>query len=159
MTPERVTPELAREMLDQVKDGCPLPWEIFTTETIEGDPREVKNVRSNDPRYDGHLAYSADYEGTTEIDPDAIELIAAAPALAKLVASLRYEYAVQVEMSDGEWHFTDDEFYPFGTPEPRHAEWQTKTGAEDLYASFVEDDGPKHIRIVRRLVSESEVVE
>jgi|GEM_PF-5273818 len=74
------------------------------------------------------------------------------------IANLRYEYAVQVEMSDGEWHFTDDEFYPFGTPEPRHAEWQTKTGAEELYASFVEDDGPKHIRIVRRLVSAPEVV-
>lgn len=75
------------------------------------------------------------------------------------IANLRHEYAVQLQMSDGEWHFTDDEFYPFGTPEPRHAEWQTKTGAEELYASFVEDDGPKHIRIVRRLVSESEVVE
>lgn len=75
------------------------------------------------------------------------------------IANLCHEYAVQLQMSDGEWHFTDDEYYPFGTPEPRHAEWQTKTGAEELYASFVEDDGPKHIRIVRRLVSESEVAE
>lgn len=80
-------------------------------------------------------------------------------AVLKQVANMRYEYAVQLQMSDGEWHFTDDEFYPFGTPEPRHAEWQTKTGAEELYASFVEDDGPKHIRIVRRLVSEPEVTE
>lgn len=154
-----MTPEQAQEMLDRVKEGCPLPWEIFALETIEEDPREVKNVRCNEPGCDGHLAYSMDYDGTTEIAPDAIELVAAAPALAELVANLRYEYAVQVQMSDGEWHFTDDEYYPFGTPEPRHAEWQTKTGAEELYASFAEDDGPKHIRIVRRLVSESEVAE
>lgn len=87
------------------------------------------------------------------------ELAAHAPAMAEQIANMHYEYAVQLQMSDGEWHFTDDEFYPFGTPEPRHAEWQTKTGAEELYASFVEDDGPKHIRIVRRLVGESEVVE
>lgn len=97
-----MTPEQSQKLLDRVKEGCPLPWEIFTTETIEGDPREVKNVRCNDPRYDGHLAYSADYEGTTEIDPDAIELIAAAPALAELVAGMRYEYAVQV-LEDGWW--------------------------------------------------------
>lgn len=99
-----MTPEQSQKLLDRVKEGCPLPWEIFTTETIEGDPREVKNVRCNDPRYDGHLAYSADYEGTTEIDPDAIELIAAAPDLAELVANLHYEYAVQVIEGGHTWY-------------------------------------------------------
>lgn len=132
MTPEQVTPELARELL---AEAYPEPRFVdeWTAEEVDLRPVTV----------------------TAELVP----LVEAAPALAELVANLRYEYAVQVQMSDGEWHFTDDEFYPFGTPEPRHAEWQTKTGAEELYASFVEDDGPKHIRIVRRLVSESEVVE
>lgn len=75
------------------------------------------------------------------------------------IANLCHEYAVQLQMSDGAWHFTDDEYYPFGTLEPRHVEWQTKTGAEEFHASFVEDCGPKHFRIVRRLTSEPEVVE
>lgn len=97
-----MTPEQAREMLDRVKEGCPLPWEIFALETIEEDPREVKNVRCSEPGCDGHLAYSMDYDGTTEIDPDAIELVAAAPALAELVANMRYEYAVQV-FEEGWW--------------------------------------------------------
>lgn len=87
------------------------------------------------------------------------ELAARAPGMAEQIGNMHYEYAVQLQMSDGEWHFTDDEFYPFGTPEPRHVEWQTKTGAEELYDSFVEDDGPEHFRIVRRLVSPVEVVE
>lgn len=132
MTPEQVTPELARELLDE---AYPEPRFVdeWTAEEVDLRPVTV----------------------TAELVP----LVEAAPALAELVANLRYEYAVQVQMSDGEWHFTDDEYYPFGTPEPRHAEWQTKTGAEELYASFAEDDGPKHIRIVRRLVSESEVAE
>lgn len=132
MTPEQVTPELARELLAK---AYPEPRFVdeWTAEEVDLRPVTV----------------------TAELVP----LVEAAPALAELVANMRYEYAVQVQMSDGEWHFTDDEYYPFGTPEPRHAEWQTKTGAEELYASFAEDDGPKHIRIVRRLVSESEVAE
>lgn len=142
MTPARVTPERARALLVDLDLESVPPYEKLPT---SGKLFEVRDKERN---------LVADLLAEREA-----ALLTAAPALAKLVASLRYEYAVQVEMSDGEWHFTDDEFYPFGTPEPRHAEWQTKTGAEELYASFVEDDGPKHIRIVRRLVSESEVAE
>lgn len=91
-----MTPEKARKLLDRVKEKCPLPWEIFTTETIESEPRQVENIRYQDDKFTGHLAYGMDYDGTVEIDPDAIELIAAAPALAEVVAGLRYEYAAQV---------------------------------------------------------------
>lgn len=86
-------------------------------------------------------------------------LAEAAYALAQTVANMHYEYAVQVQMSDGEWHFTDDDYYPFGTPEPRLVQWETETGAKELYNSFVEDDGPEYLRIVRRLATEPEVVE
>lgn len=137
-----MTPEEARALLDGATPG---PWQV------RGDGPANRQLHVCDCEERAEVAESVTWENAP--------LIAAAPALAELVAGMRYEYAVQVEMSDGEWHFTDDEFYPFGTPEPRHAEWQTKTGAEELYDSFVEDDGPKHIRIVRRLVSESEVVE
>lgn len=132
VTPARVTPELARELLAK---AYPEPRFVDEWTAEEVDLRQVT------------------------VAAELVPLVAAAPALAELVANMRYEYAVQLQMSDGEWRFTDDEFYPFGTPEPRHVEWQTKTGAEELYASFVEDDGPKHIRIVRRLASEPEVAE
>ena len=141
MTPDRVTPEQAQKMLDRVKEGCPLPWEIYTTETLESDPREVKNVRYSDPVYDGHLAYSMDYDGTTEIDPDAIELIAAAPELAEIVAGLRYEYAVQEFV--GYWRERGGEF-------PNVVEARR-------FLDMKQEDAP--MRIVRRLVSDVEVVE
>ena len=155
----KITPEQARELLDRVKEGCPLPWEIFTTETIERDPREVKNVRYSDPDYDGHLAYSMDYDGTTEIDPDAIELIAAAPALAEQIANMRYEYAVQVLMGDGEWYFADEDSLPFGSLKPYEVRWYTKKEVQEILDAEVDCFGPKDIRIVRRLAGESEVVE
>lgn len=159
MTPDRVTPEQAQKMLDRVKEWCPLPWEIYTTETFEVDPREVKSVRYSDPVYDGHLAYPVDYDGTTEIDPDAIELVAAAPELAEIVANLRYEYAVQVKMSSGEWHYTDEEQYPFGGESPCSVMWSPQGYAEEMLESFAELDGREYLRIVRRLVSDVEVVE
>lgn len=140
-----MSPEHAREMLDRVKEGCPLPWEIHTTETLECDPREVKSVRYSDPDYDGHLAYSMDYDGTTEIDPDAIELIAAAPELAEIVANLRYEYAVQVEDVDGGWRTLGDA-------------WTSRQVARDRYEAT---PGKKtgRVRIVRHLATTPEVVE
>lgn len=139
-----IRPEDAQSML---REATPGPWQARGDGPSAGHPHFY--ICTCEDR--AHVAENVYYRNA--------RLLTYAPDLAEVVANLRYEYAVQVEMSDGEWHFTDDEFYPFGTPEPRHAEWQTKTGAEELYDSFVEDDGPKHIRIVRRLVSESEVVE
>ena len=152
-----MTPEQAQEMLDRVKEGCPLPWEIFTTETIEGDPREVKNVRCNDPRYDGHLAYSADYEGTTEIDPDAIELVAAAPALAELVANLRYEYAVRVP--NGKWVRETDKGKLTLTIDPMRALRHYHPRIIKHLADMASEYFGCECRVMRRLVSEPEVAE
>lgn len=115
-------------------------------------------MRLND-QYLGRITPDEAREAHSNAERDREHMPSAAWRALHAVGQMRYEYAVQVQMSDGEWHFTDDEWYPFGTLEPRHVEWHTKTGAEELYASFVEDDGPKHIRVVRRLVGESEVVE
>ena len=136
-----MNPKRARELLDRVKEGCPLPWEIYTTETFERDPREVKSVRYSDPDYDGHLAYSMDYDGTTEIDPDAIELIAAAPDLAETIAGMTLEYAVQEFV--GYWRERGGEF-------PNVVEARR-------FLDMKQEDAP--MRIVRRLVSDVEVVE
>lgn len=148
-----MTPEQSQKLLDRVKEGCPLPWEIFTTETIEGDPREVKNVRCNDPRYDGHLAYSVDYEGTTEIDPDAIELIAAAPALAELVAGLYVEYAVQ-DTYTGLYVREKDDGQLGGAAEPSDADWWQDAQACADYVKFLNENPKQTVRMVSRLVSE-----
>lgn len=158
MTPEYVTPEQARELLDRVKEGCPLPWEIFTTETIERDPREVKNVRCNDPDYDGHLAYSMDYDGTTEIDPDAIELIAAAPALAELVANLRFEYAVQNAVT-GAWLRAEGDGVVVRTSDPFAADWSTNFEEVEAYAVWMTGEELTEHRVMARLTSTPEVVE
>ena len=160
-----VTPELAQEMLDRVEEGCPLPWEIFTLETIEEDPREVKNVRCSEPGCDGHLAYSMDYDGTTEIDPDAIELVAAAPALAELVANLRYEYAAQVEKNGHKYIVTDSDegHWLCGDDHKVLQNWHPcYMDAEEYAHSWNNIDGKRDgttARIVRRLVSEPEVAE
>lgn len=86
-------PDKARELLEQVKETCPIPWEAFTTDTLEGE--EACNVRYASKKFGDVLSYCVSYGGTTEIDPDAIDLIVAAPDLAATVAGMRYEYAVQ----------------------------------------------------------------
>ena len=73
------------------------------------------------------------------------ELMAAAPDMAKQIAGMRYEYAVQVRRS-GEWQYSRDE---------NNFRWQ------DLTAQMVraDRDHPREeTRIVRRLVTEPEVL-
>ena len=75
------------------------------------------------------------------------------------IANLRYEYAVQVKMRSGEWHYTDEEQYPFGGESPCSVMWSPQGYAEEMLESFAELDGREYLRIVRRLVSHAEVVE
>ena len=70
-----------------------------------------------------------------------VPLATAAPALAETVAGLRYEYAVQVER-DGVWVVSED------------SSWGSYSVAVVRYGRTEEP-----ARIVRRLVSEPEVVE
>lgn len=136
-----MTPDKAKQLLERVKKKCPLPWEIFTDETIAIEPQQVQNIRYQDENFNGHLAYVMDHDGTVEIDPDAIELIAAAPELAEMVASMRVEYAVQ---------------YFF------HGEWQDTRYRRDTKqeAELVRDLYPQYdTRVVRRLTTEWEVPE
>ena len=91
------------------------------------------------------------------------ELAAHAPFMAEQIANQQYEYAVQVLLSDGAggytWHFADEDSLPFGSLKPYEVRWCTKKEAQEILDAEVVCFGPKDIRIVRRLVSESEVVE
>ena len=95
--------------------------------------------------------------------PGDIALAEAAPALAELVANMRYEYAVQVLLGDGAggnvWHFADEDSLPFGSLKPHEVRWYTKKEAQEILDAEVECFRPKDIRIVRRLVAAPEVVE
>lgn len=84
-------------------------------------------------------------------------------AVLKQVANMRYEYAVQVLLSDGAggytWHFADEDSLPFGSLKPYEVRWYTKKEAQEILDAEVDCFGPKDICIVRRLAGESEVVE
>lgn len=75
-----MTPENARELLDGT---TPAPWEV--EESLNGNWAVWVD--------DGYVQGDID-------EQDAI-LIAAAPELAKTIAGLRYEYAVQLKHGDG----------------------------------------------------------
>lgn len=137
MTPEQVTPELARELL---AEAYPEPRFVdeWTAEEVDLRPVTV----------------------TAELVP----LVEAAPALAELVANLHYEYAVQVPVATavpGEpvWRFFVRRGTNGGailTAVPGLAKWETSQRDAKKRAELHELTG---YRIVRRLVSESEVVE
>ena len=91
------------------------------------------------------------------------ELAAHAPVMAEQIASMRYEYAVQVLLSDGAggyvWHFADEDSLPFGSLKPHEVRWYTNKEAQEILDAEVDYFGHDGIRIVRRLVAEPEVVE
>lgn len=95
--------------------------------------------------------------------PGDIALADAAPELAEQIANMRYEYAVQVLLSDGAggyvWHFADEDSLPFGSLKPYEVRWYTKKEAQEILDAEVDCFGPKDIRIVRRLAAEPEVAE
>lgn len=116
-----MTPEQARQLLEGT---TPAPWE-----------------HSNP---DGITEISASGEAiATDANPKDAPLIAAAPDMAKMIAGMRTEYAVQVRRSGG-WEYSRDE---------GDFRWQ------DLSVQMVraDRDHPREeTRIVRRYVTEPE---
>lgn len=137
-----MTPDKAKQLLDNATSG---PWQSRGDGPSSGKP---------------HL-YVCTCEDRTEVAEavgwDDAPLIAAAPELAELVAGLRYEYAVQVPVN-GHWEYTkDDQYGPEVLRNPRDATWYSSRHAAKTWADLW-DDGEESPRIVRRLVSEEEVV-
>lgn len=77
---------------------------------------------------------------------------------AETVAGLRYEYTVQVPV-DGQWKYTkDDQYGPELLDNQRNATWYPSLRDAAIWADLW-DDGKDTPRIVRRLVSEPEVID
>lgn len=134
----RISPEQARELLDTANPG---PWEVMK-EYTDGELRP----------YDSHriCTESGVYVGIMH-GQDA-RLTAAAPDLAETIAGMTYEYTVYVYLGEKriiQWAFEEDSHV---------GDW---TGDLDK-AEYVRDSLAKEgrrARVVRRLVSDPEVVE
>ena len=139
MTQARVTPGQARELLYGTTPG---PW---TVEDYKGDRPEV-------------LIESHPY-GTiaADVEPDDAPLIAAAPALAELVANMRYEYAVQVK--GGWWVGENDAGELVPTTDPMRA---LRHYHPDVALKLAEEAGKQlehECCVARRLTTDWEVEE
>ena len=133
MTPEQVTPELARELLDE---AYPEPRFVdeWTAEEVDLRPVTV----------------------TAELVP----LVEAAPALAELVANLRYEYLVAVGPEHSPVYATMNSQGRFvGTTLLLADRWATKGEAQSLVDELLEGNENSTARVESRLVSEPEVAE
>ena len=131
-----VGPEWAQELLD---DATPGPWRISTKEGI-GGLGFAEDFYQDDPREKANVA-----------------LAAAAPELAQTIAGMRYEYAVQVSV--------DGELWPFAhggtkaTFDPIKPCWWFRTEEEAQDFAKFRTTKRSTARVVRRLVSDVEVVE
>lgn len=131
MTPEQVTPELARELLAKAYP----------------EPRFVDEWTAEDVQYPRPVTVAETF----------VPLVEAAPALAELVANLRYEYAVQA--TDREWVRENDEGQFVLTFDPmralRHCHPRIAAKIAEAASAMFDCE----CRVVRRLVSDAEVVE
>lgn len=129
MTPEQITPELARELLAK---AYPKPRFVdeWTAEEVDLRPVTV----------------------TAELVP----LVEAAPALAELVANMRYEYAVVCLVEGDVWRYARGGVLI--TPLEHEARWFPTSEEAEAYAERRRSTA-KETRVVPRLVSTPEVVE
>lgn len=140
----RISPEQARELLT---GGEPGPWELIG-EYQDGEPRPDESYLIHTP--------SGEYMGIMH-GKDA-HLAAAAPDLAETIAGMREEYAVQVTDDGGEsWRFAHGGTRAVFDPIKPCWWFRTKEEAQD-FAKF-RAPKPGKSRVVRRLVTDVEVVE
>lgn len=134
-----MTPEEARGLLEAATPG---PWRAFmaTSGQVIVDSGKLDNAGD-------------------------VPLATAAPALAELVASMHYEYAVQVEKNGRKYIITDstEGHWLCGDDHKVLQDWHSDyMEAEDYAYSWNKYDAERTgttARIIRRLVSEPEVVE
>lgn len=143
---EVVTPQEAQRLLDEI-DFPSEKWEHtfichLEESKIVGDQGTIIGVLNEG-------------EGSHCTDSD-LDLVAAAPELARTVAGLREEYFIEVELpafSGGtEWVQIQDDGH-------QSAIYQTAEAAEHNRQKALELYGALRTRIVRRYVSEPEVIE
>ena len=139
MTPESITPEKAQELRDAATPG---PWRVETEAPCEC------------------CTYvAAPAAAVCTPDPEDAPLIAAAPDLAHTVAGLRYEYAVEVDTPEGKaYALESDEGMVYHIANPAYADWEEDRDDMEIFATRAARDLAATTRVVRRLVSEPEVV-
>lgn len=143
---EAVTPQEAKQLLDEI-DFPSEKWEhtpaCHSRESrIVGDRGTLIGVRNEG-------------EGSHCTDSD-LDLVAAAPELARTVAGLREEYLIEVELPEisggTEWVQIQDDGH-------QAAIYQTAEAAEHNRQRALELYGALRTRIVRRYVSDPEEVQ
>ena len=146
-----MTPEEAQALLDAATPG---PWNVEEfEEQYAGCPPTTEFYLGSD---DFQNIASAE---TTERYYDQVRanfaLIAAAPALAELVAGLRYEYAVQVTDKDGSVLYAKS--YRTLSGDIEEAWWQDEPN-EKLAEKWWSKIPACRVRILRRLIADEEVM-
>lgn len=107
-------------------------------------PEQARKIKDGIDFFDQHQMWA---EFPKRYDPYAVY------DLAEIVAGLRYEYAVQVEYTDGEAEYARS--FLTATPSIRDA-WWTDEPNEGLAAKW-QENALCNARIVRRLAGEPEV--
>lgn len=132
MTPEQVTPELARELLAKAYP----------------EPRFVDEWTAEDVQYPRPVTVAETF----------VPLVEAAPALAELVANLRYEYLVAVGPEHSHVYAMMNSQGRFvGTTLLLADRWATKSEAQSLVDELRDRNENSTARVVRRLTAEPEV--
>lgn len=141
-----MTPDKARELLENATAG---PWEYKDYTVYMNACRDVLTIP------DGVYGVIQEQDGP---------LVAAAPDLAELVAGMHYEYAAQVEHDGRKKTVTDSDggLWLCGhiNSEMQHWHRDRKDAQEyaDCWDSHYSKSTGATARVVRRLVSEEEVV-
>ena len=139
-----ISPERARELLDTASPG---PWRVID-EYPDGVRRPDDSCLIHTP--------SGEYMGIMH-GKDAT-LTAAAPDLAETIAGMRWEYAVQVS-NDGCLLYTSPSPRDLSTFDPIKPCWWFRTEEEAQDFAKFRTRKRVQVRVVRRLVSDVEVIE
>lgn len=139
----RTSPELAQELLVGATPG---PWKLIG-EYDDGEPRPD----------DSYLIHTPGGEYLGIMHGQDARLTAAAPELAEIVAGMRAEYAVQVSVDGELWRFAHGGTK--STLDPIDPCWWFRTEEEARDFAKFRTRKRVQVRVVRRLVSDVEVVE
>lgn len=134
----RISPERAQELLTGAEPG---PWEAMK-EYTDGEPRP----------YDSHriCTESGVYMGI--MHGQVAPLAAAAPDMAETIAGMTYEYTVYVYLGEKhiiQWSFEEDSHV---------GDWTDDLDKAEYVRDSLTKEG-RQARLVRRLVTDAEVIE
>lgn len=157
----RVTPEQAQALREGTTPG---PWQFKEDVTdLPNGSQEIGHVVQVE-----NTSLFECWDDVIDLYPGNLALAAAAPELAQTVAEMRCEYEVQARMLDAEapsmWlpcdsmGLTGYDSVRSGEPWTGPRKWRM-LGSAKVCAAIARAYGDRHARIVRRLVTDDEVIE